>query len=142
MEDYNADTQFIHRYDKFSFKDDRALEYVKIAAESMIEQGKSMITNLPDIMVKSGQAVNASIKGVFTECDFIFALFVEKDLRRPGRKFLGVSALSTLASMDVTQYLYNDFNAGLLEYLDKESTTDELVLELWCLMDSVYNAAK
>lgn len=136
-----TNTQLLHKGDKFSFKDERALEYVKIAAESLFEQGKSMITNLPDIMVKSGQAVNASIKGVFTECDFIFALFVEKDHRRPGRKLLGVSALSTLASMDVTQYLYNDFNAGLLGYLEKESTNDELVLELWCLMESVYNAA-
>lgn len=141
MEDHNVYTQLINQDDKFSFKDERALDYVKIAAESLVEQGKSMITNLPDIMVKSGQAVNAFIKGVFAECDFVFALFIEKDYRRPGRKFLGVSALSTLASMDVTQYLYNDYNAGLLEYLEKESTIEEIVLELCCLMESVYDAA-
>jgi len=127
--------------DKFSFKEEHALDYVKKVAESLIEQGKTMITNLPDIMVKSGQAVNASIKGVFTECDFIFALFVEEDKARPGKKFLGISVLTTLVCMDVSHYLYCDYNAGLIDYLEKELTTDKLVLELWFMMDSIYNAA-
>lgn len=111
---------------KISFQDERALSYVRTAAESLLEKGRDMIEGLPDIMYKGGQAVNASIKGVFSECDFHFALYVERDLSRPGRLFLGVSALSSLVCMSASSYYYNSDKTGILKYLTTGMTIDEL----------------
>lgn len=124
---------------KFSFQDEKALSYVKAAAESLLEQGRSMIEGLPVIMYKAGQAVNASIKDVFSECDFHFALFVEKDDDRPGRKFLGVSVLCSLQCLDVSTYYLNSDNAGLINFLTTELTADELTKTLYNFMKSVYD---
>ncbi len=123
---------------KISFQDERALSYVRTAAESLLEKGRIMIEGLPETMQKSGQAVNASIKDVFSECDFHFALYVEKDLSRPGRLFLGVSALCSLMCVSASSYYYNSDNSGILKYLTTGMTIDELTNTLYDLMKTVY----
>ena len=123
---------------KISFQDERALSYVRAAAESLLEQGRNMVDGLPDIMQKSGQAVNASIEGVFSECDFFFALYVEKDLNRPERMFLGLSSLCSLACLSASSYYFNGDKAGVVNYLGRKKFIDELTETLYDLMKSVY----
>ncbi|MBQ9185856.1 MAG: hypothetical protein IJ151_08315 [Bacteroidales bacterium] len=129
------------KQDKISFYSAEAEPYILEAANSLWEQGKSMIQELPEIIYIAGKAVNSRIKGVFKECDFTYALFIVRDEGRPGRIFLGLSALSSLACMDSSIYMMNSTNKGILEYLDSELTPYGVAIELLGLMDSVYKHA-
>ncbi len=126
---------------KISFYEADAKPYVLEASNSLWQQGKTMIQELPEIIYIAGKAVNSKIKGVFKECDFTFAFFIERDEDRPGRIFVGLSALSSLACMSSSTYLMNSTNSGVLTYLDSELTSDKIAEELLGLMDSVYKHA-
>lgn len=127
--------------EKISFEKAAALPYVEEVAESLRKQAIEMLQELPEEMRVAGKAVNASIKNVFKECDFLFALFVEKDECRPARKFLGISAMSTLAVFDCSNYLLNGDNKKLTEYINNELTTERCTDLLWPLMETVYRKA-
>ena len=126
---------------KISFKSEAALPYIEKAAESLREKGLALIHELPEEMIKSGAAVNESIKDVFEECDFTFAFFIEKD-DRPGRKFLGLSALTSLVCMDSSMYYMNSTNEGLISFVEKELPVSQLASDMKEMMESIYNHAK
>lgn len=114
--------------------------YIHNAAQSLLSQGMKMIQSLPEgEMYISGKAVNADIKGVFSECDFMFALFVERDDDRPGRKFVGFSVLTSLVCASSDSYWMNGTKAELFEFLDKEKPVDQFANELFNNMDHLYD---
>lgn len=127
--------------EKISFKEAAALPYIKEVAISLRKQAIEMIQELPEEMVVSGKAVNASIKNKFQECNFLFALFVEKDEDRPTRKTLGISTMSSLAMIDCTNYIINRDNARLIDYIKNELTDEKCAEMLWNLMKYVYKKA-
>ena len=117
------------------------MPFVRAAAKSLLEQAIPMIESLPEVMIKSGQAVNTSIEGVFRECNVYFALFVEKDYERPTYKFLGFSSLTSLQSISASNYLMAGDTKRLIDYLSDEQNYLMISDWLFKLMNSAYNAA-
>lgn len=74
---------------QISFQDTEALPYIEEVATKLRENTIAMLRELPDEMKIGGKAVNGSIKGVFRECNFIFAMFVERDPMRYKRTTAG-----------------------------------------------------
>jgi len=121
-----------------SIQDTEALPYIEEAAASLREQMLALLHELPEEMKQSGKAVNAEIKGVFEECDFMYAMFVENDTERPGRKFLGISVLSSLMCLTAYTYLHNSNNAELIEFVENEYTTEQCTTDIIDLMHCLY----
>lgn len=123
---------------KISFQSEEAQPYIRQAAVSIREQAIAMIRELPDEMKISGKAVNETIKGVFQEGDFTFALYVEKDNERPARKFFGISGIASFVPWSAGTYLYNNTKEGLLEYLNNGYTIERCSKDLlWCMQSLV-----
>ena len=87
----------------------------------------------------SFKAANAYIKNTFEECDFIFAMFVKKNKHKPGWLILGVSAMTSLIPLEITNFLISRPKKELLEYIEQEYTTDKCAHDLKVMMESLYN---
>lgn len=127
--------------EKVSFKEAAALPYIKEVAVSLRKHAIEMIQELPEEMTVSGKAVNASINNIFKECDFHFALFIEKDYDSPTRKLIGLSVLSKLAMLECSNYLKGGDNKSLVEYIKNEFTIEQCTDLLWSQMKTVYQKA-
>lgn len=90
---------------KISLRSSEAQPYIDKAAAELCENALTMIRELPEKMQISGKAANAYIKNKFEECDFIFAMFVEKNKHRPGWLELGVSVMTSLMPLEITNFL-------------------------------------
>lgn len=120
--------------EKISYQSEEAQPYIRQAAVSIREQAISMIRELPDEMKISGKAVNETIKGVFQEGDFTFALYVEKDNERPARKFFGISGIASFVPWSAGTYLYNNTKEGLLHFIANEYSVEQCSEDLlWCM---------
>ena len=119
---------------KISIHDTAALQYIEEAAVSLREQMLALLRALPEETEFSGKAVNSAIKDVFEEGDFTFAMYVEKDDKRPARKFLGISALASFLPFDTIAYLANNTNVGLIEYIEKNYSVEQCTADLLSFM--------
>lgn len=119
---------------KISIQATEALPYIEEAAVSLREQMLVLLRALPEDMKVSGEAVNAAIKDVFEEGDFTFAMFVEKDDKRPARKFLGISALASFLPFETVSYLANYTNAGLIEYIEQNYSVEQCTADMLSFM--------
>ena len=127
---------------KISLRSQEAQPYIDKAAAELRENALTMIRELPEKMQISGKAVNAYIKNTFGECDFIFAMFVEKNKHRPGWLELGVSVMTSLMPLEITNFLISRPKKELLEYIEQEYTTDNCAHDLKVMMESLYNEIK
>lgn len=119
---------------KISIQDREALPYIEEAATSLREQMLALLRSLPEVMEFSGKAVNVAIKDVFEEGNFTFAMYVEKDEKRPTRKFLGISALASFLPFEAIAYLANNTNMGLIEYIEKNYSVEQCAVDLLSFM--------
>ena len=128
-----------HPENKISLRSSEAQPYIDKAAAELCENALTMIRALPEKMQISGKAVNAYIKNKFEECDFIFAMFVKKNKHRPGWLELGVSVMTSLMPLEITNFLISRPKKELLEYIEQEYTTDKCAHDLKVMMESLYN---
>ena len=131
-----------HPENKISLRSQEAQPYIDKAASELRENALTMIRELPEKMQISGKAANAYIKNTFEECDFIFAMFVEKNKHRPGWLELGVSVMTSLMPLEMTNFLISRPKKELLEYIEQEYTTDKCAHDLKVMMESLYNEIK
>lgn len=124
---------------KISLRSQEAQPYIDKAASELRENALTMIRELPEKMQISGKAANAYIKNTFEECDFIFAMFVEKNKHRPGWLILGVSAMTSLMPLEITNFLISRPKKEMIEYIEQEYTTDKCAHDLKVMMESLYN---
>ena len=124
---------------KISLRSSEAQPYIDKAAAELCENALTMIRELPEKMQISGKAVNAYIKNKFEECDFIFAMFVKKNKHKPGWLKLGVSVMTSLMPLEITNFLISRPKKELLEYIEQEYTTDKCAHDLKVMMESLYN---
>ena len=127
---------------KISLRSSEAQPYIDKAASELRENALTMIRELPEKMQISGKAANAYIKNTFEECDFIFAMFVKKNKHRPGWLELGVSVMTSLMPLEITNFLISRPKKELLEYIEQEYTTDKCAHDLKVMMESLYNEIK
>ena len=127
---------------KISLRSSEAQPYIDKAAAELRENALTMIRELPEKMQISGKAANAYIKNTFEECDFIFAMFVEKNKHRPGWLILGVSAMTSLMPLEITNFLISRPKKEMIEYIEQEYTTDKCAHDLKVMMESLYNEIK
>ena len=127
---------------KISLRSQEAQPYIDKAASELRENALTMIRELPEKMQISGKAANAYIKNKFEECDFIFAMFVKKNKHRPGWLELGVSVMTSLMPLEMTNFLISRPIKELLEYIEQEYTTDKCAHDLKVMMESLYNEIK
>ena len=131
-----------HPENKISLRSSKAQPYIDKAASELRENALTMIRELPEKMQISGKAANAYIKNKFEECDFIFAMFVKKNKHRPGWLELGVSVMTSLMPLEITNFLISRPKKELLEYIEQEYTTDKCAHDLKVMMESLYNEIK
>lgn len=124
---------------KISLRTLEAQAYIDRAAAELRENALTMIRELPEKMQISGKATNAYIKNNFEECDFIFAMFVEKNKHRPGWLELGVSVMTSLMPLEITNFLISRPKKELLEYIEQEYTTDKCAHDLKVMMEYLYD---
>ena len=124
---------------KISLRSQEAQPYIDKAATELREKTIAMLRESPEGMNISFKATNAYIKNKFEECDFIFAMFVEKNKHRPGWLILGVSAMTSLMPLEITNFLISRPKKELLEYIEQEYTTDKCAHDLKVMMESLYN---
>ena len=124
---------------KISLRSQEAQPYIDKAATELREKTIAMLRESPEGMNISFKATNAYIKNKFEECDFIFAMFVEKNKHRPGWLILGVSAMTSLIPLEITNFLISRPKKELLEYIEQEYTTDQCAHDLKIMMESLYN---
>ena len=127
---------------KISLRSQEAQPYIDKAATELREKTIAMLRESPEGMNISFKATNAYIKNKFEECDFIFAMFVEKNKHRPGWLILGVSAMTSLMPLEITNFLISRPKKELLEYIEQEYTTDKCAHDLKVMMESLYNEIK
>ena len=131
-----------NRNNKISFQDVEAIPYAEHVATSLLHQAKEMLGGLPAEMKESGKAVNERLENIFSEGNFAFALYVEKDDSRPSLLFLGISAIASFVPWSVQSFLACKTKEGLLEFLEKEYTVEKCTNDLlWC-MQSLYESKK
>ena len=94
-----------HPENKISLRSQEAQPYIDKAATELREKTIAMLRESPEGMNISFKAANAYIKNKFEECDFIFAMFVEKNKHRPGWLELGVSVMTSLMPLEITNFL-------------------------------------
>ena len=124
---------------KISFQSQEAQPYIDKAATELREKTIAMLRESPEGMNISFKAANAYIKNKFEECDFIFAMFVKKNKHKPGWLILGVSAMTSLIPLEITNFLISRPIKELLEYVEQEYTTDQCAHDLKIMMESLYN---
>lgn len=65
------------------------------------------------------------------------ALFIERDEKRDGRAFLGISVLHPTKDIDASVYLTNGSRKQLLEYMNNENFNEELQATIKKLSESL-----
>lgn len=128
-----------HPANKISFQSQEAQLYIDKAATELREKTIVMLGESSEGRKISFKAVNAYIKNTFEECDFLFAMFVEKNKHKPGWLILGVSAMTSLIPLEITNFLISRPIKELLEYIEQEYTTDQCAHDLKIMMESLYN---
>ena len=128
-----------HPENKISLRSQEAQPYIDKAAAELCENALTMIRELPVKMQISGKATNAYIKNTFEECDFIFAMFVEKNKYKQGWLELGVSVLTSLMPLEITNFLISRPKKEMIEYIEQEYTTDKCAHDLKVMMESLNN---
>ena len=124
---------------KISLRSQEAQPYIDKAATELREKTIAMLRESPEGINISFKAANAYIKNTFEECDFIFAMFVKKNKHRPGWLELGVSVMTSLMPLEITNFLISRPKKELLEYIEQEYTTDKCAHDLKVMMESLYN---
>lgn len=124
---------------KISLRSPEAQAHIDNAAAELRENALTMIRELPEKMQTSCMAANAYIKNTFEECDFIFAMFVENNMHKPGWFALGVSVMTSLIPLETTSFLICRPKKELLEYIEQEYTTEQCAHDLKVMMESLYN---
>ena len=124
---------------KISLRSSEAQPYIDKAATELREKTIAMLSESSEGTEISFKAVNAYIKNKFEECDFIFAMFVKKNKHRPGWLELGVSVMTSLMPLEITNFLISRPKKELLEYIEQEYTTDKCAHDLKVMMESLYN---
>ena len=131
-----------HPENKISLRSSEAQPYIDKAATELREKTFAMLRESSEGTEISFKAVNAYIKNKFEECDFIFAMFVKKNKHRPGWLELGVSVMTSLMPLEMTNFLISRPIKELLEYIEQEYTTDKCAHDLKVMMESLYNEIK
>ena len=131
-----------HSENKISLRFSEAQPYIDKAATELREKTIAMLRESPEGMNISFKATNAYIKNKFEECDFIFAMFVKKNKHKPGWLKLGVSVMTSLMPLEITNFLISRPKKELLEYIEQEYTTDKCAHDLKVMMESLYNEIK
>ena len=131
-----------HPENKISLRSSEAQPYIDKAATELREKTIAMLRESPEGMNISFKAANAYIKNKFEECDFIFAMFVEKNKYKQGWLKLGVSVMTSLMPLEITNFLISRPKKELLEYIEQEYTTDKCAHDLKVMMESLYNEIK
>ena len=124
---------------KISLRSSEAQPYIDKAATELREKTIAMLRESPEGMNISFKAANAYIKNTFEECDFIFAMFVKKNKHRPGWLELGVSVMTSLMPLEITNFLISRPKKEMIEYIEQEYTTDKCAHDLKVMMESLYN---
>ena len=120
----------------------RAQSYIDHAAAELRENALAMIRELPEVMHVSCKAANAYIKNAFVECDFLFAMFVKKNKQKPSRLELGVSVMTSLIPLEITNFIICRPKNELISYIEQEYTTEHCAHDLKQMMESLYNEVK
>ena len=131
-----------HPENKISLRSQEAQPYIDKAATELREKTIAMLSESSEGTEISFKAANAYIKNTFEECDFIFAMFVKKNKHRPGWLELGVSVMTSLMPLEITNFLISRPKKELLEYIEQEYTTDKCAHDLKVMMESLYNEIK
>lgn len=94
--------------------------------DTLIEKTRKLVSGLPDKGYFQNFGVNLP-KG--TKTNFFgrdISLFIERDEKRDGRAFLGISVLHPKKDIDASVYILNGDKEELLEYMNKENFNEEL----------------
>ena len=128
-----------HSENKISLRFSEAQPYIDKAATELREKTIAMLRESPEGINISFKAANAYIKNTFEECDFIFAMFVKKNKHKPGWLKLGVSVMTSLMPLEITNFLISRPKKEMIEYIEQEYITDKCAHDLKVMMESLYN---
>ncbi|MBR1716286.1 MAG: hypothetical protein IJ718_01545 [Paludibacteraceae bacterium] len=127
---------------KISFQSSEAQPYIDKAATELREKTIAMLCESSEGTEISFKAVNAYIKNTFEECDFLFAMFVEKNKHKHGWLMLGVSVMTSLMPLEITNYIICRPKKEQVEYIEQEYSTGQCARDLKEMMKSLYNEIK
>lgn len=94
--------------------------------DTLIEKARKLIIGLPDKGYFNNFGVNLP-KG--TKTNFFgrdVSLFIERDEKRDGQAFLGISVLHPKKDVDASVYITNGDKKQILEYMQQENFNAEL----------------
>lgn len=99
---------------------------LKKELDTIIEKTRKLVIGLPDKGYFNNFGVNLP-KG--TKTNFFgrdISLFIERDEKRDGKAFLGISVLHPKKDIDASVYILNGDKKEILEYMNKDNFNEEL----------------
>lgn len=131
-----------HQVNSISLYTPQAQSFIDLAAAELRDSAMAMVRDLPDVMQVSCKAANAYIKHTFVECDFLFAMFVQKNKHKPRWLELGISVMTSLMPLEVTNFIICRPKNELIEYIEHEYTNKQCAHDLKQMMESLYDEIK
>ena len=107
--------------------------------DTIIEQTRKLVMGLPDKGYFNNFGVNLPKN---TKTNFFgrdISLFIERDEKRDGQAFLGISVLHPKKDIDASVYITNGDKTQILEYMQQEGFNAELQVAIQRLSNSLKN---